>query len=298
MNYYAAPDGLPFNVHVILFWGGREFVGARVRHPKTEAPMWVSISKRGDMTPIHIDDGIILWRPQRPDLWKLPLPSPVTPTGDGRMFSTTTKFQVVDEAEAAELAREMESDRLHMRNVSDRMRNDPAEAVQWWRDVSRIKYQPHGEVTVDMAEARVMRALILDRHMRGDMRRIKTNGAVLADLKRSLLDILEEAPLDDWVPPLTPLAEDHRDYMTVMEWITEYECTWREAAALRRRSQGPPASWRQIGDEIGRSPQGSKNLYHRACVALTATANQPLVKSRERLLSLQERNRAWKRQAV
>lgn len=166
---------------------------------------------------------------------------------------------------------------------------------QWWRDHTAIIYQPRGEITHIQCEARVMRALITDRWQRLDLKPIKTNSAVLADLKRSLLDLLEEAPDDDWVPPLRPMRQDHTDYLIVMKWLTEVNCTWREMTTLRRRAQSPPWSWRSIGDFINRSPQGAKKMYIRTIHEITVSANQHPIRGPERLMALQAQNAAYKR---
>lgn len=168
---------------------------------------------------------------------------------------------------------------------------------QWWRDPSLITYEPMGQVSHLQCEARVMRALITDRYQRLDLRPIRTNSARLADMKRSLLDLLEEAPDDDWVPPVKPIRQDYSDYLTVMSWLTEVDCTWRELTALQRRAQSPPWSWRSIGDFIDRSGQGAKNLYLRTIHDITIIANRPLTRGPEKLLALQARNLAAKRSA-
>jgi hypothetical protein len=166
---------------------------------------------------------------------------------------------------------------------------------QWWRDHTAIIYQPMGEITHVQCEARVMRAIITDRWNRLDLKPIKTNGAVLADLKRSFMDLLEEPADDDWVPPLRPMRQDHTDYLVVMGWLTELNCSWREMTTLKRRAQSPPWSWRSIGDFIDRSPEGAKKMYLRTIHEITILANRQHSRGPERIIALRARNRAYKR---
>lgn len=168
---------------------------------------------------------------------------------------------------------------------------------QWWRDPTALVYEPMGRVSHLQCEGRVMRALIVDRWHRLDLKPIKTNSARLADMKRSLLDLLEEEPDDDWIPPVKPFRQDHTDYLIVMGWLTEVDCTWREMTALRRRAQSPPWSWRSIADFIDRSPQGAKNLYLRTIHDITILANRPPTRGPDRLVALQNRNAAYRRRA-
>ena len=169
-------------------------------------------------------------------------------------------------------------------------------ASQWWRDVQRVEYESMGHVSREHGEARIMRALILERSIRMDVAtRYRTNAAVLADLKRTLADVLAEAPAADWVPRLEPMPEDWRDFDIVMGWLVEVLPSRAEMFVMRARMLSPPATWIQIGDEIGRDARGAKRRYERAIEDLIAAANRRPRRARARLAELQERNREAKR---
>jgi len=195
--------------------------------------------------------------------------------------------------DAAAAAEEMERDREEARSRSDA---SPAEdGGQWWRDVARIVYEPMGNVSREYGEARIMRALIIERSIRMDLARYRTNAAVLAALKLSLADVLAEAPSVDWVPPVTPMPEDWRDFETVMGWLVEVLPSRREMLVLRARMLSPPATWRQIGDEIGRTSARARQIYSAAIDELVGAANRQPRRAKARLAELKERNREAKR---
>lgn len=169
-------------------------------------------------------------------------------------------------------------------------------ASQWWRDVSRVVYEPMGSVSREMGEARIMRALIVERSLRMDInRKCRTNAAVLADLKRTLADVLAEEPDADWVPRLHPMPEDWRDFDIVMGWLVEVSPAWRELSVLRARMLAPPWTWVQIGDWIGREPVATKKMFESTIEDLVAAGNREARRAHARLASLQARNREAKR---
>ena len=166
---------------------------------------------------------------------------------------------------------------------------------QWWRDVTRVVYEPQGKVTAQHGEARIMRALILERSIRMDLAPYRTNAAVLAQLKTTLADVLREQPEGDWVPPLTPQPQDWRDFEVAMGWLVEVMPSKREMMILRARMQSPPATWRQIGDEINRTGARARQIYDDVIEALVAAANRAPKRAKARLGELKARNREAKR---
>jgi len=229
------------------------------------------------------------WQPIVPDKWVWPngkafepLPVHVRP----QMASIGMAF------DAASAAAEMEADRDVARSSRASALND---APQWWRDVARVVYAPMGAISREHGEARIMRALILERSIRLDLRPYQTNAAVLAALKVTLADVLAETPAADWVPPLVAQPEDWRDFETVMGWFVEVMPGRREMRCLRGRMQSPPATWVQIGDEIGRTEARARQLYDEAINALVGAANRPPRVAKARLAALRERNREAKR---
>jgi hypothetical protein len=194
--------------------------------------------------------------------------------------------------DAAAAAEEMERDREEARN-----RRDPAPAEdggQWWRDVARVAYEPMGSVSREHGEARIMRALILERSIRMDGSRYRTNAAVLAALK-AMPDEYREPPDADWVPPLVPQQQDWDDFECVMGWLVEVVPSRREMVTLRGRMLAPPATFLQIGDEIGRSMEYTRVLYAGVITALVDAANREPRRALARRAELQNRNREAKR---
>lgn len=195
--------------------------------------------------------------------------------------------------DAAAAAEEMERDREEARN-----RRDPAPADdggQWWRDVARVAYEPQGNVSREHGEARIMRALILERSIRMDGRRYRTNAAVLAALKLTLADVLAEHPGEDWIPPLAAMPEDWRDLEIVMGWLVEVMPSRREIFVLRGRMLAPPATWAQLGDEIKRTAVRARQIYTETIDALVEAGNREPRRALARRAELQERNREAKR---
>ena len=195
--------------------------------------------------------------------------------------------------DAVAAAAEMEGDREAAR--ANRDEPEIEDKVQWWRDVTRIKYEPMGEVSREHGEARIMRHLIVERSIPKDMKPCKTNAAVLADLKRSLADVYGEADDRDWVPRLTAQPEDWRDFAVVMGWFAEVMPYRREMAVMRSRMQSPPISYADIGAEMRRSHEHVRRLYEDAVAALIEAGNRPPRRARARLAELQERNRGARR---
>ena len=230
------------------------------------------------------------WQPMAPDKWRWPggvapdaLPVQVLP-------QTGMIGGVAFDAVAA--AAEMEADREAIRAVAD----EPEErSNQWWRDVARVAYQAMGDVDREHGEARIMRALILERSIRLDLARYRTNAAVLAALKLTLADVLAEEPGADWVPPLVATPEDHRDFEVVMGWLVEVMPSRREIFVLRSRMKAPPATWVQIGDEIGRTGRRAQQIYDATIDELVEVANRPPRRAKARLAELQDRNREARR---
>lgn len=195
--------------------------------------------------------------------------------------------------DAVAAAAEMEGDREAAR--ANRDEPEIEDKVQWWRDVTRIKYEPMGEVSREHGEARIMRHLIVERSIPKDMQRSKTNAAVLADLKRSLADVYGEADDRDWVPRLTAQPEDWRDFAVVMGWFAEVMPYRREMIVMRARMQSPPISYADIGAEMRRSHEHVRRLYEDAVAALIEAGNRPPRRARARLAELRERNREARR---
>lgn len=272
-------------------------VRVRVRWPGFEVPAVSSVDAKGRRHWHELRGRELVPLKARPEAWQpmagswiwpnnaAPQPLPVRVMG-----SVVSIGKVAFDAAAA--AEEMERDREEARG-----RRDPAPAEdggQWWRDVARVAYEPQGNVSRVHGEARIMRALILERSIRMDGSRYRTNAAVLAALK-AVPDDYREPPTADWVPPLVSMPEDHKDFETVMGWIVELLPSRREIFVLRARMLSPPATWVQIGDEIHRTAVRAKQIYGETIDALVAAGNREPRRALARRAELQERNREAKR---
>lgn len=218
-------------------------------------------------------------------VWTWPLgtqPDPMPVEVEPRMAAIgRVAFAAVDEAVDPDWAAAAEPDRA---------------AGQWWRDASLVRYEAVGDVTRPMAEGRLMRALSLERLIRLDMAPYRSNAAALADLKRTLADVLAEEPEADWVPRLEPVPSDWTDFETVMGWVADVWPSRRALSILRSRMHTPPATWTQIGDEFRMSATHAKRIYNRVVDLVTEAANRTRETRRARQLAdLQDRNREARR---
>ena len=236
----------------------------------------------------------VAWQPRDALTWRWPNgaePPPVLPVLVEPQMASIGGMAF----DAALAAEEMEADRGAART---RRHDEPADdGGQWWRDVARVAYEACGGVTRDMGEARVMRALILERTIRMDMARYKSNAAVLAAMKLTLADVLADEPEADWVPPLVPQPEDWRDFDTVMGWLAEVGTTKRELTVMRARMHAPPLAYSQIADALGIKRQRARQIYVSAIDDLVEAANRPPRRAMARIAALRLRNKAARRGA-
>lgn len=292
MTDWYGPEHLPHGlVHgIVARWPGYE-VPAATATDKKGRRTWYEVRGR-DLVRLHMVPEA--WRPApgRPWVWPGTVPEPLP-------ISVIPRVGAIGGVafDAAAAAAEMEEWREAARaNARDPEARDPtAQVGQWWRDVTRVAYQALGSVTREMAEARILRHLILERSLPLDLRRAKSNAAVLADMKRSLADVYGEAAGSDWVPPLVAQPEDHRDFETVMGWLAEVGTTRRELMVLRARMQSPPITWVQIGDALHIAAKRARTIYDGAIDDLLAAANRQPRRSVARIAEVRARNREARR---
>ena len=273
-------------------------VRVRVRWPGYEVPAVSTVDAKGRRHWHELRGRELVPLKARPEAWQPMAAAWIWPNNEAPqplpimvMGSVVSIGKVAFNAAAA--AEEMERDREEARG-----RRDPAPAEdggQWWRDVARVAYEPQGNVSREHGEARIMRALILERSIRMDGSRYRTNAAVLAALKITLADVLADHPGADWVPPLVAMPEDHKDFEIVMGWLVELMPSRREIFVLRARMLSPPATWVQIGDEIRRTEVRAKQVYDETIDALVEAGNREPRRALARRAELQERNREAKR---
>lgn len=251
------------------------------------------------------------WWPQQPERWAAPLPAPL-PAGPlataGRMWSERTRFQAVADAEAADLAREMEADRAAARSGEGFVEGEaePPEK-QWWLDPHLVTYSAPGAITPREAEGRLMRAFLTERWIRVERPADATFGKILGRLARPLPG--HEIATDDPRPVLPePTGRDQDDMLTALAWWMAVDVADRRAGiVLAMRAEMPAKSWRGIAQaalrvRAGASPVGGRShhvaqrLHAWALGELTREANGEItpggVRVRARLKRVQAGNRA------
>lgn len=281
-----------------------EVIASRGAPPHTN--IWAEW-QAGRAKPLAPGSVPILWRPQAPEKWKAPLPPPVSEVREGRVWSSTTRFALVDEAEAAELAAEMERDR------EDARRGGAIEVVRkeglpWWRDADQIRYEPAGQITPRMCEGRLMRAVAMCEHGRGLTLRIRSFGTILAQMAARLEQ--QEYATSDFVPRLKPLPADISDFEIAMSWFVAINpaplpepgsrAAWvpsRPQEVLLFRARNIPLSFEEIGARVewNVTKQAVHRMYDRAIRRACRIANGAKIEGVDQIAELQERNRAWKR---
>lgn len=304
-DWYSLNDLPAGTVHVRLRWdcyqvpavstvdgkGRRNWHEVRGRQLVPINPMASSVARDGraplaNPLPTPCQPPAVAWQPLTSH-WQWPNNQIPNPLPISVMGSVTSIGGIAFDAASA--AEEMERDRDEARSSHDK---EPAgDGGQWWRDVARVVYEPRGNVSREMGEARIMRALILERSIRMDIAPYRTNAAVLASLKLTLADVLAEVPSLDWIPLLAPMPEDWRDFEVVMGWLVEVLPSRRELFVLRARMLSPPATWSQIGDEIKRTSSRARQIYDETVDGLIGAANREPRRALARRAELQERNR-------
>lgn len=316
----------PLNVRVVVLWDDREFEAARIN--RDDAVVWVT-HQRGEAIFLPTKNrrpedperpwagwhtlsrkGPQYWRPINADRWALPLPEAVVfpKVAEGVMRSERLRFAAVDDAEAADLAREMEADRAQARDSRETIVVDRRE-VAWWLDQSRIDYEPAGEVTLRNCEGRLMRALAWCGS--GDFAEAVVVSEVLAEIAEAVAEVPDAEPGISF----KPLPIDRRDFEIAMAWFTALSPPehWRPGrkpwslSQLQRvlvvRARPTPPSYdtmaevfsyvrkKRVSGEYLR--QQFRTGVERCLKAANGNAIYPGVK--DQIADLRERNRAFKR---
>lgn len=296
---------------IVEFVGGvqgtydAQIIISRGRPP--HADVWASWTK-GRATILPPRAKPLCWQPQDPEKWQAPLPEPLS-TATDRLWYSKLSFGVVEEAEAAELAQEMERDRNDARRGPVHSA-PPREPMQWWRDADKIKYEPRGQISPRMAEGRVMRAVALCGHSSG----MYGQGTGMSLRARSILASMatsaspEDYATSDYVPRLRALPGDHSDFPIAMSWFTalntmplpasDSKAAWvfnREQEALAFRSFNIPLSYAEIGNQWGVSGETARQTYISAIDMVHRLANGVVPVVVDHMAELRKRNAAFKR---
>jgi hypothetical protein len=231
------------------------------------------------------------------------------------MHSEGMRFQAVEDAEAAELAREMERDREMARGgvLNERLEK---EKLPWWRDASLIRYETVGAITPHMAEGRVMRAVALCGHGQGLTLKSNSFSKILADIASANKG--EAYATADYVPRLQALPQDQDDFLIAMSWFVALNpvemrskkqqrfATWdfnRAQMILIWRSFDIPLSFEIVGSRFGLTGEGARQAFKAVISRCTRAANglpayAHLPHPCAHIEDLRERNRKAKREAV
>lgn len=296
----------PMNIRVRVFWEGRLFEAARVRHPTTKAVCWLT---ERDRRPAFVPDNLFrpehdnpeFWAPIAPDKWQAPLPRIAMEIPDDvRMWNSKTAFN------AAEAAAEMEREREEAGNVSrETERLSGRVAQQWWRDHSLIVYEPMAEISYRMAEGRVMRAVACCEAGGGLTLASKTVSGLVAAMAEAV-DLSTRDAVEDYAPRLEQLPKDRSDFVTAMGWFTAIDPPaggWlfsRAQLCLWLRARPMPWSFTEIGEHglFKVSGERARQIYANAIRKVQTVARQGVTPAPDQMASLRERNRRKKREAM
>lgn len=317
----------PYTVQVEILVCGRHFIGARGQLPKRTNAVAVVWSEWVRGQPRRVPEDVAealdqqdgLWRPQKPEMWQAPLPAPVALV-EPRMWAARSRFAAVEEAEAAELAREMERDREMARsgqNDADPVRR--AFEAQWWRDATQIRYETSGETTLRMIEGRLLRALACAGiAIKGGLARSSNLVWEIGELAaRELAEIEAETP-SDRIPRLELLPADRDDWLKVMAWfaalnpppvcftackrlMTRSFAVWDDLCPAQKvllyRAGPVPLSYSEIGHEMKwKGHQRAKQVFDQAIADCWRMSNgmksRPGLRARDTIAELRARNRA------
>ncbi|MGH6815518.1 MAG: hypothetical protein ACREC6_07430 [Hyphomicrobiaceae bacterium] len=318
-------------VAVRVQWNGREFVAIRLLHPKEKRWRWATY-RNGEIVwlpPRHRaaewGGEPQCWQPCDAAAWRDPLPDPIAGPLPPRLArpglspgSEAGRDRRVLQAEAADRIRADIEAEIGPDIASPDGR--PSEQVRqrdtgWWRDPAAVGYEPEGQVSLRMAEARVLRAVAVAGNGTAGVgpRHRSTLGpwmdAVAAAFGETIVEGADGSALAVAVR-FEPTPRDTDDWLTAMTWFTALnppELRSKRAAPwsfnrlqqlLVWRAMTPPVSWARIGRHIGRSRTRAGQLYAEAVDKVWRTANGlPVYKHAviaDQLALLRARNRAYR----
>ena len=280
---------------LVAVWTGYVVEAAFMRHPKTRALTLfdrVQATSCGELVPLPSETmrragcGPLpdAWRPFDPATWRWPNgrePQPLPVLLRPRMWSSTMKFGAVDDAEAAELAAEMERDRADARDRSGGAAAgegsagggaEPPEKQWWLTETHLIAYSPPGRISLRETEGRLGRAALTDQWIRVERPADRTFAQILG----GMIKPEPLAPGDSFVPDLAPLrlvpsGRDQDDYLTACGWLRGL--TGAGAKVLRDRLSAPAMTWKAIARRAGLKADAARAAYRFAIADACATAN-------------------------
>lgn len=304
--YYATTDMLPPpNVRVRLLVSGYEIEVARVRCAKSG---WRYVTKGadGNLRDVARDlaradrpAGGEYWAPLDASTWRLPLPAValyVAPSDSPPGSRPEGAFDV-----ASVVARSPQGGGV----------------LKLYKDPLAIRYEPEGSVSRDMAEARVLRAILFDgvkaNHCRRREGRAISWPKELAELS-ALLERMAAAEVDTITRRFEPVPADITDYLTAIGWFTRLNPPelWHKRrepwqfndaqCVLVLRAPDPPFTWEMTGERCSRRSVGQvRRFYDQTIDAIHRIANGEQaydhVTAADQIERLRARNARAKRRA-
>ena len=296
-------------VHVA--WAGREFDALLWPNPAERGELQWATYRNNELVFLPPKSEAKQWSPQ-PDAWRPldgttwldPLPEPLRIASD-RMWTSTMKFALVDDATASDLAREMEADRADAKRGN--VEPFSPDRLQWWKDGTLVTYKTAGEIAPRMVEGRLMRAVAACEAGYGLTLESRTVGQALADLATAADRAFNnQDPTSSYGIRFQQLPQDQADFTEAMRWFTELNPphVWhkdRKPWALNRmqkvlvyRALTVPLSFQDIGNHIGRTGERARQIYKEAVDKAGVTANTKTTVNVE-IEKVRERNRQHKR---
>ncbi|KAB2918505.1 MAG: hypothetical protein F9K29_08030 [Hyphomicrobiaceae bacterium] len=310
--YPVTKEHPPLRVRVLVQWNNRLYKAARVYHPTSKKLVWAAT--RGDGSTMYLPprrkarEGLWAenpewWRPEQPELWKAPLPAP-------KPFNGVIKPEGVMVNIRAKPRRRRAL--VHLPRGPD---------LPWWwlidPDAPRLVYQPPGDVTRDMAEGRVMRALSASGAGAWEGLPAVCGSPVLRLTEevekfiRNEATRRQEQPASVWLQRLQLDNADRSDWLVAMSWFAALnppelhsDVPWQlnntqVVLIWRARAAGGPLSWRAIARELGRTHVRCLQIYeagidrvHRAANGLPVFGHIAVA---DHMKALRERNRGFRR---
>lgn len=276
-------SALPRDIPVRLWLGEGPVIGRRVMF-RRETCYEVRRTTGWTRLPDHAHAQPSLWQPIDPAAWTMGLPRPATLQPDIDWKSAPPQ------------------PRPRTRGV----------------DVDGVTYSQPGEITLEEAEKRIVRAIRTEQVMSVPSRagiRVSAGLSNLADWGKSVHELGKDATSE--APRWTPTPRDVSDAEVWMQYFAklnppEYELRYgitvdmefgpcdrrpnRLQAVLVWRAMQPPVTWKQIAEAIGvTSHTRAQQVYEEALVEIRKGANgQPVLErlgAADQLALLRERNR-------
>lgn len=314
--WYALVDmPPPYSIHVWVLWEGRRFKAVRGRHPQTGGDVWGAIKAGGRVEPIKAINGQAaprLWQPVAPEKWAGKLPPAVSPMISDRVISELLRFDALEHVTSEEMAAEMEEGRKAARATSESHGFHVEHlGTPWWYDLSRIKYEQPGEVTLKNCEGRLLRAVTFSGAGKHRGFPQPPTARVLAEMAAAVSQSEDDA---DARLRLRMLPSDRSDILVALDWFVRLNPPefwahrrklWdfnRPQKVLVARTVVPAPSFGDIAAEYGidGGHNGAKRLYDKTLSKCLAAANGRQVHDRpvvDQMAALRERNRAFRRGA-